>query len=159
MAGKVNAEWLETLLSHPYIGKEPPKSTGREDFGENYFSELLSEIKPESEGDKIDFVATLTRFTAESIYLNFKTFVGNDSGISELIASGGGTNNRALMDNLRSLFSDIKVNKIDDYDISADAKEALGFAIFVNEFVMGNSANVPSVTGASKRVVLGKLTI
>jgi anhydro-N-acetylmuramic acid kinase len=39
------------------------------------------------------------------------------------------------------------------------AKEAMGMAALAQEFFNGVEANVPSVTGARKRVVLGKLAL
>jgi len=158
-AGTVNSSWLEELMAHPFISKPPPKSTGREDFGPVYFSSLINKFEIESEENKQDLIATLTRFTAESIKLNFDENVRSDSGITEVIASGGGASNPVLMEHLSSLFSPMKVNKIDEYDINSDAKEAFAFAILANEFITGRNSNVPAVTGASKHVLLGKLTI
>lgn len=158
-AGKVNSEWLSELMAHPYISDPPPKSTGREDFGAEYYNSLKEKFEIESETDKLDLIATLTRFTAESIFKNYKDFVDRDSGITEVIASGGGTSNPVLMEHLTDLFSPIEVKKIDEYGINSDAKEAVAFALLANEFIAGSNSNVPKVTGASGQVLLGKLTI
>ncbi len=45
----------------------------------------------------------------------------------------------------------------DDFGISADALEAVSFAVLAHETVCGRSANVPSATGASRQVILGKV--
>ena len=158
-AGKVNSSWLSELMDHPYVSKPPPKSTGREEFGEDYFNSLLEKFEIESELNKLDLIATLTQFSAESIKLNFDEYVKTEDGISEVIVSGGGTANPVLMEHLDSLFSPIKVNKINEYGIESGAKEAVAFAILANEFIAGTASNVPNVTGASKRVLLGKLTL
>ena len=158
-AGKVNSSWLSDLMAHPYVIKPPPKSTGREDFGEDYFNSLLEKFEINSETGKLDLIATLTRFSAESIKFNFDEYVKKEDGITEVIVSGGGTANPVIMGHLGSLFSPIKVKKIDEYGIDSGAKEAVAFAILANEFIAGTASNVPKVTGASKRVLLGKLTI
>ena len=158
-AGEVNSNWLSELMDHPYISKPPPKSTGREDFGEDYFNSLIVKFEIKSEASKLDFIATLTRFSAESIKFNFDEYANGENGITEVIASGGGTSNPVLMEHLGNLFSPMKVKMIDEYGIESDAKEAVAFAILANEFVAGADSNVPNVTGASRQVLLGKLTI
>ena len=45
----------------------------------------------------------------------------------------------------------------DELGISSLAKEAVLFAILANEHIMGVPSNIPSATGATKRVVLGTL--
>ena len=157
--GDVNEKWLNSLMAHPYINKPPPKSTGREDFGEEYFDEIVSLFGVTSHQDKLDLVATLTRFTAEAIHLNYEMYAPENNGISEVVLSGGGVHNPLLTGYLETLFKPMKMNRIDDYGISPDAKEAFAFAVLANEFIAGNRANVPQVTGARNRVLLGKLTI
>jgi len=119
-SGEVNSSWLSKLLAHPYVSKPPPKSTGREDFGEKYFNSLLKEFEINSEASKLDLIATLTRFSAESIKLNINKYVKAEDGITEVIVSGGGTSNPVLMEHLVSLFSPIKVTMIDDHGIKSD---------------------------------------
>lgn len=158
-AGKVNSSWLSDLMAHPFISKPPPKSTGREDFGAEYYNSLLEKFEIRSKEDNFDLIATLNRFTAESVKLNFDKYVNSEDGITEVIVNGGGAANPVLMEHLANLFSPIKVKMIDEYGIRSDAKEAFAFAILANEFVAGTASNVPKVTGASSQVILGKLTI
>ncbi len=157
--GKINEDWMKHLMAHPFVSKSPPKSTGREDFGDEYFKSLLSAFEVNTRQDKLDLIATVTRFTAESVHSNFVAFSNSGDEILELILSGGGADNPVINDHLEELFSGIRITKIDDYGISSDAKEAFAFAVLANEFISGIPTNVPSATGADKRVVLGKLTI
>ena len=157
--GEVNEKWLNSLMAHPYINKPPPKSAGREDFGEAYFDEIVSSLGVSSRQAKLDLVATLTRFTAKAIHSNYEMYAPGNNGINEVVLSGGGVHNPLLMGHLESLFKPMKIKKIDDYGISSDAKEAFAFAVLANEFIAGNPANVPQVTGARNHVLLGKLTI
>ena len=157
--GKINEDWINYLMAHPYISEKPPKSTGREDFGEEYFQSLLSEFNVRSRQDKLDLIATFTRFTAESVYSNFTAFSDSGDETVEVIVSGGGANNPVIIKHLEELFSPVSVKIIDDYGIASDAKEAFAFAVLANEFISGTPTNIPSVTGADKRVILGKLTV
>jgi len=157
--GKINEDWLKILMAHPFVTKSPPKSTGREEFGEEFFQSLLSAFNVNTKQDKLDLIATVTRFAAESVYSNFITFSNSGDDILEVIVSGGGADNPVIKDHLEELFSGISIIKIDDYGISSDAKEAFAFAVLANEFILGNPTNIPSVTGADKRVLLGKLTV
>ena len=157
--GKINENWMKNLMAHPFVTKSPPKSTGREDFGEEYFQSLLSAFKVNTKQDKLDLIATVTRFTAESVYSNFKSFSNSGDDILEVIMSGGGADNPVIKGHLEELFSGISIKQIDDYGILSDAKEAFAFAVLANEFISGTPTNIPSVTGADKRVLLGKLTV
>ena len=157
--GKVKSEWLNHLMAHPFITEKPPKSTGREDFGDEYFQSLLSVFEVRTMQDKLDLIATLARFTGESVHSNFSAFSKSGDEIHEVTVSGGGANNPVILKHLKELFSDMSVKKIDDYGILSDAKEAFAFAVLANDFIFGNPTNVPSVTGAEKLVVLGKLTL
>jgi len=46
---------------------------------------------------------------------------------------------------------------MDDLGLSADAKEAVSFAILARETILGRPGNVRGATGATRRVVLGKI--
>jgi len=75
----------------------------------------------------------------------------------EIIVSGGGVNNRAIMDGLSDAFPSAAVVTSREYGVHPDAKEAIAFAILGNETLEGNPANLPTATGASERVVLGAI--
>jgi len=150
--GSIDKQLLQKLLSHPFIHRPPPKTTGREDFGASFARRLIG-----SGIEDGDLIATVTMFTSESIYLNYMKFIMPEHDISEIIISGGGLYNHALMGFLRERFYPIPVRGIDDFGIRSDAKEAIAFAILANEAIHGNTGNVPNVTGAERYKVLGKI--
>jgi anhydro-N-acetylmuramic acid kinase len=154
--GKVSPSLLRRLGEHPFVRREPPKSTGREEFGERFVSRLL---RQRASLTKPDLLATVTEFTACSVYQNYKRFVEKETRLDELVVSGGGAHNRAIIAGLRRYFTPVQVRTIEDYGISSDAKEAICFALLANETIAGNPGNVPSVTGASKSTVLGKICL
>jgi len=156
--GVPNPDVLRKLLSHPFIQQTPPKTTGREEFGAHFTRHLIDEARASGVSD-IDLVATVTTFTAECIYENYKRFILSKYDISEVLVCGGGVHNKTLMKLLGKYLHPINVGIVDDYGISSDAKEAIAFAVLANETIHGNPGNVPKATGASKRVVLGKILI
>ena len=99
-SGSVHEPMIADLLTHPFYGRKPPRSAWRLDFGSGYADGLLerySSVAPE------DIVATLTRFTAISIDKAIRDHIDDIGSVPVLIASGGGTRNRALMANLGEL--------------------------------------------------------
>ena len=74
-----------------------------------------------------------------------------------MLVSGGGAHNQTLMAELARLLSPIPVRPFVAGGIDADAKEAVAFALFAVQTIHAEPANVPSVTGAARRCVLGKI--
>ena len=80
-AAKIHSHLLEAMLGDPYFALDPPKSAGREQFGQEFLSGLIAT------GISIDdLIATATEFTAQSIATAIQRF----KKISEVIAAGGG---------------------------------------------------------------------
>jgi anhydro-N-acetylmuramic acid kinase len=150
--GTVLPELLQFLAGHPYFRRKPPKSTGREMFGELLIEEILTRAKGERAEDVIHTAALLTPL---AVFDAFERFIRRRSPVDEIIVSGGGARNLFFLEGLRELFGGIALGTADDYGISSDAKEAICFAILANETIAGNPANLPRVTGARRPVVLG----
>ncbi|HIE28824.1 TPA: hypothetical protein EYP66_16230 [Candidatus Poribacteria bacterium] len=154
--GKTDMTLLCELMKHPFIFATPPKSTGRETFGAHYAFDVIQAAKAKNREDS-EILATLTEFTAKSIYENYVQFVFPQHSLSEIIVSGGGVHNRTLMKLLKRYFGNIPLLKADDYGIPVDAKEAIAFAILANETLANHPGNIPKVTGARRPVILGKI--
>lgn len=155
--GKVDEELLEGFLEHPYFYEKPPKSTGREVFGAGFVALTLGEWGRRGEQLE-DMVATLTEFTAMSIVGSVREYVLPRAAVREVLVSGGGVHNATLMKRLREELDDLKVDSLDATGFSADAKEALAFAVLARETVLGRPGNIPGATGARHPVVLGHIT-
>ena len=76
----------------------------------------------------------------------------------EVLVSGGGGRNPALVDMLRARLDPIPVRTGDALGFPPEAKEAVAFAVLAWAHVTGRTGNVPEVTGASGPRVLGSLT-
>ncbi|MFA0782022.1 anhydro-N-acetylmuramic acid kinase [Fervidibacter sacchari] len=157
--GRVDKNLLRWLMSHPFLRQPPPKSTGREMFGDAFLREVLERAKLLGLTER-DTVATLTAFTAESIADAIRRFVlPKFERVDELIVSGGGANNPILMAMLHEKLPRVKIRRSDELGINADAKEAIAFAVLAHRTVMGLAGNLPSATGAKMPVILGSVTL
>jgi len=154
--GSVNQNLLKDLMSHPYFSRTPPKSTGREIFGEAFVKDLWdrSQRIPFE-----DLLATAAYFTAASIHLSLKKFVFPTLAVDEIFVSGGGMHNRTLMFFLGNLLQPVPVRKLNELGVDGDAKEALAFALLADATIQGMAANVPNATGAKRPIVLGKIIL
>lgn len=157
-SGFVDMELFNSLISYDnFIEKLPPKSTGRELYNSKFIDKVLSKFNSIS---KINIMNTFTRFTAYAIKRNYELFIKENIEIDELIISGGGAKNNFLINCIQEYFKGIaEIKAIDDLGIPSEAKEAIGFAVLANETISGNPTNVPSVTGATKQTILGKICL
>jgi anhydro-N-acetylmuramic acid kinase len=143
---------LEQMLQEPYFWQRPPKSTGRERFGEQFLAVHDEKLQALSVADGC---ATLTELTVRTITDAIKRIVDPPATV---IASGGGTHNRTLISRLATnLGEGFALRLSSDYELPVDAKEAIAFAVLGYETLREREANVPSVTGARQRVVLGAI--
>ncbi|MBI4461596.1 MAG: anhydro-N-acetylmuramic acid kinase, partial [Acidobacteria bacterium] len=152
--GRVPAKLLAQLLRHPYFRRPPPKSTGREQFGEAYLDALLRaarSLKPD------DIVRTATELTSQSIAQAFRRFILPRVPVEEVIVSGGGAQNRFLVKRLEESLPQLRIVPADRYGVPDKAKEAFAFAILAYQTWHGEPATLPGATGARHAVVLGKI--
>ncbi len=141
---------LAELLEDSFFAESPPKSTGRERFGEAFAANLAARV-PGPSG-----VATAVELTARSIARAIDRWT---TGAQEILVSGGGRHHPGLMAALRHhLGGHRAVRLFDDLYFSGDAKEAVAFALLGYLTVHGQPGNLPAVTGARGPRVLGAVT-
>ncbi len=138
-SGQADPALLTRLLAHPYFHLSPPKSTGAELFSPAYVADFLRQSSHLSPADAL---ATAAR----------------------LIAGGGGTHNRALMDGLRRALPSVAVETHDTFFtyagiIPAGAKESLAFALLAAARMHRIPASIPAATGARGPRLLGVVTL
>lgn len=154
--GRVHQPLVDELRAHPFFHRHPPKSTGREAFGAVFLDGVLARgVELGVTGD--DLIATLTAFTVATIAEAYRYFILPRHSAVESILCGGGSRNPMLTSWLRRELPEVVWRVSDDFGISADALEAVIFAILAHETVCGRSTNVPSATGAEREVILGKV--
>ena len=154
--GNVDQGLLRLLMSNEYFQLPPPKSTGRELFGEAFTKKIVRR------GRRLkiaDVIATATEFTALSVYDQYVRFIRRNMKADELVVSGGGVRNRLLMDRMREKFYRMRVRTLEEFGWSSTSKEALLCALLAYELVHEHPASIPSATGARRSVVLGSLSL
>jgi anhydro-N-acetylmuramic acid kinase len=75
----------------------------------------------------------------------------------QLLVCGGGAFNSYLMRRLSALAPEVEVLSTAAQGVPPDQVEALAFAWLARQFVDGKPGNLPAVTGARGRRVLGAL--
>ncbi|QTE02940.1 anhydro-N-acetylmuramic acid kinase [Streptomyces cyanogenus] len=149
-AGRVRPKLLRVLLDDPYYRRPAPKTTGKEHFHLPYLERAL-DAAPTPAPD--DVLATLTRLTAVTVADACRAH-----GVTQLVASGGGTRNPVLMRLIAEELPGVPVRPSDDLGLPSDAKEALAFAVLGFLTVHGLPGTHPSATGASRATLLGSIT-
>lgn len=163
--GHVSQSEIEQVLKDAYFSAPPPKSCGREEFGQRFTDGFLARCKAEGAGDE-DVIATATALTAQSILLGYRKFVWSHLGTlaplarTEYVVAGGGANNKTLMTMLREGLEPlgVRVRSMDELGIPAQAKEGVAFALLAWLTWHRMPGNIPSATGASRAAILGKIT-
>jgi anhydro-N-acetylmuramic acid kinase len=156
--GEVSRQLLAELLRHRYFARRPPKSTGREEFGDLFVERLLARARALKLAPS-DIVATATGLTARTIAGGCRRFIMPLGALAQLIATGGGARNPTLMAMLARELPEISVLRAAELGVDGDALEAIAFALLGHEMLHGRPGNIPSVTGARAPAVLGKLTM
>jgi len=160
---------LRQLLRRAFFQQQPPKSAGREQFGQEYVAGMLRLC---AKADHHDIMATATALTARSIGLAVREIVvaADTSNVvegsrwpsryREMVVSGGGVRNGTLMRMIREELAPLKirVKTSDDFGLPSEAKEAVAFALMAYQTWRRLPSNVPAATGAKGPAILGKIS-
>jgi anhydro-N-acetylmuramic acid kinase len=142
--GSVDEALLERLLAEPYYALPAPKTTGKELFHGAYLDGVDLPLD--------DLLATLAALTVETVARELEQL-----GIRRVVASGGGTRNRAIMDGLAARLPGVEVSSFDELGIPSESKEAVVFALIGFLTANGLGGAVPSCTGAGRAAILGSI--
>lgn len=150
---KLVQQWLE----NDFFQQPPPKSTGRELFGEAYFHRTWEDAQ-HNDLSPADYLASLSELTVCAIVQDYQTFLPRLP--DTILLCGGGSQNLYLRHRLQQYFSNIEIKTTDQAGLDSQFKEAIAFAIlaywrYYNQF----PGNLPQVTGAKQATVLGEINI
>jgi anhydro-N-acetylmuramic acid kinase len=157
--GQVREAVVEALLADPFFREAPPRSTGRERFGDARLRALVEGW----EGDRDDLLASLVEVTARSVAEAYRDHLPA-GGVDEVVLSGGGARNIFLAGRIeaalaRALPVPVPVRTgAEALGIDPDAREAAAFALLAWAHLHGIPGSLPQVTGAAGPRVLGTLT-
>jgi len=152
--GTPKLELVSRWLQQDFFQQSPPKSTGRELFGEAYFSQCWQAMDLLGLKD-CDRLATLTELTVASIAHSYRQFLPQMP--EEVLLCGGGSNNSYLRQRLEAELTSAQITTTDEVGINGNFKEAIAFAILAYWRILAIPGNLPQVTGASKAVLLGDI--
>ncbi|MEG4498234.1 anhydro-N-acetylmuramic acid kinase [Microcoleus sp. F10-C6] len=145
---------VDDWLASEFFRQAPPKSTGRELFGVDYFDRCLVEAQGYNLSPA-DVLATLTELTAASIVHSYQTFL--PAMPDRVLLCGGGSHNLYLKRRLQSQLHPVQVLTTSEAGLNVDFKEAIAFAVLAAWRVRGIPGNLPQVTGARAPVLLGEI--
>lgn len=147
--GKVIDLLLRQMLANPYFVLEPPKSTGFEYFNLDWLGKFgVDQYEP------IDVQATLCELSATTIANAIEQYAADSE---EVFVCGGGTHNPELMRRLSAELPALSVSTTSAAGLDPDWVEAVAFAWLAMRKLRAQTGNLPSVTGASHKVVLGDI--
>ena len=154
--GKINNNLLQNLMNNKFIYKKPPKSTSVEKFNIDFLNKLLNDF---DKINKYDFLRTLVNFTACTIMKNIELHINPRIKNKEfkIVFSGGGVKNKKLMDDLKNILSIEDISKINYHGITIDNKESFLMCVLGITSFKKIPNNMPSVTGANKKIVCGRI--
>ena len=150
-AGQVNQALLKQLMAEPFIGKIPPKSTGRDLFNPAWLQQYMQGFEDVA---PVDVQATLTELTALAAAKNVKVFAGN---AKTLVVCGGGALNGHLMRRLQAALPSMVVASSEAFGLPPLQVEAAAFAWLARKAIQRETASFESVTGAQGSRILGAI--
>ena len=161
--GRVDEAILAGLLADPFFDMPPPRSTGRERFGDARLEALLAELAPRyreaDTGAWDDLLATLVELTARSVARAYRDHLPVE-GIHQVVLAGGGARNPTLVRAIEAALSrEIGGAAVETgaaaLGVDPDAREAAAFALLAWAHLRGIPGSLPRVTGAAGPRVLG----
>jgi len=153
--GRVRQAVLARLLEDPYFARMPPKSTGHEHFGADFFARAQAWVE-ECGGSSDDLFSTLTELTVRSIVCAAKRYFPTE--VDRWLIYGGGVSNLELRARLERALAPTPVESTATYGFPHEALEAMAFAFLGWSSMRGICNNLPQATGARHPVVLGSLS-
>lgn len=158
-SGRVLPELLAELLSHPYLAKTGPKSTGLEEFGEEFARGLAGW------GSLPDLLRTALALSAQSLVDDLKKVTAqHQQPITELVFAGGGTSNPVLMEEITiraaaaEPLAGTAIATFADFGVPEAGREAAAFAFLGDRTARGLPGAVPGATGAARAAILGRVS-
>jgi anhydro-N-acetylmuramic acid kinase len=149
-SGKPNAALLDKLLAEPFFSAPPPKSTHRDTFNLQWLEDRLAGIDDEAENVQ----ATLVALTARTIADAIRAYAPS---ADEILVCGGGANNATLMHALAGELAPRKLRSTGEEGVPVEQVEPLAFAWLARETLAGRAGNLPAVTGAKGKRILGAI--
>lgn len=155
-SGKVNENLLSALKENIFFGQPFPKTTGPELFNLEYLAKAQTDSGTGHLTNE-DIMATLNKFSADTIIDALKKSCGDSENIS-IFSSGGGMHNPLLMQHIKVQMPGCRFYTTADLKIDPDAKEAVLFAILANECICGIPGTFGKGNNGMPSISMGKIS-
>ena len=152
-SGRADTKLIKKMLAHSFFKKKPPKSCGREEFGEVFYNHFKKDLRKLKLTDRL---ATLTDFVAQSIANSYNKFC--DELPEEIIFCGGGAHNTFLLQKISENLPNITIKTTREYGWPVESVEGAAFAFLAAARGLSLNSNLPESTGAVRGTSLGKVT-
>ena len=157
---RVDQLLLAELASRPELQTPPPRSLGREEFGDAFVDALIARAGPASDAAWGELIATATALTAEALARTCAAHVAAQGiAVRHILVSGGGVHNATLMRRIELAMPDVEVASTASIGLDPDFKEAIAFAALAVLALFGAPIATASFTGAARAVRLGKVIL
>ncbi len=161
-AGHPAGDLVAEILADPWFGQPPPRSTGRERFGDAAVDALVAAGAARGLS-AADVLATVTEVTARSVAEAIGRWSPGWPAVVHV--AGGGTRNGALMRALERALARAApsggpgpaIHDVEEAGVPAAAKEAVCFAVLGHEALHGRPNSLAGATGARHGSVLGAI--
>ena len=155
-SGVIHGGLLAALKDHPFFHQSFPKTTGPELFNLTYLENAM-QVSGAAGISVEDRMATLNRFSAETIAEAIREVIKDKSGF-RFFVSGGGMHNPLMMQHLRELLPEYAFESTAGLGINPDAKEAVLFAVLANECICGGNIQFGEGRNGIPNVSMGKIS-
>jgi len=162
LRGHPSGKLVDHVLADPYFQQPPPKSTDGPamvqlfDSAPEHLRPYFARRRQDDAMSFYDELASAALISAWAIQKAIFRFLPTMP--DEVILSGGGISNQAIMQYLQFEMPIRNWLTTDDLGILSQSKEALAFALLAAATLDNLPSNIPSVTGATHPIVLGSLT-
>ncbi|MET0028504.1 MAG: anhydro-N-acetylmuramic acid kinase [Candidatus Thiodiazotropha sp.] len=147
-SGSSHPVLLDRLLEYDYFSLPAPKSTGTETFNLNWLLERVEQL----DVAPADVQATLVELTVQTVA---QAIEREGYASSQILICGGGVHNDYLLERLSIRLPECSLSSTQSYGVEPDWVEAITFAWLAKRTLSGLSGNLPSVTGATRELILG----
>lgn len=149
--GRVIERVVADIAKHPYTRRKPPKSTGREEFGRDFFEPIFRTHQRVAPADMArSLLAATARILRDAVRRDVRI-----ARLREIVLSGGGGRNPVLVEEVRACFPDVKVRVAEDGVFAPEHHEPAAMALIAARTLRGLPSALPTVTGASRAAILG----
>jgi anhydro-N-acetylmuramic acid kinase len=154
-SGLANPTVVKEWMKHLYFAQKPPKSCGREQFGEVFFNQALQDLSQLGVHKPEDRICCFTELTAESIADSYRRLL--PSVPATIVLCGGGAHNDYLRQRLQYHLPESRVCTSEDYGWPVSAIEGAAFALLAARRVWEIESDTRTITGARTKIILGKI--